>query len=175
MLPDSVVILFIWSSIKPSLFWCMNNGFKVFISSRAAAGSSSSNSSLTCGSTDLFLNCSYYLQKNTFHQASAEAVMIIGLPSVQEQTAASWILRLLSEMCIPVTTWEPTAFKHRVREWWGGAWSGVFWLTAKCTFCGPFNLCCTQNLPANLNPALSSFTLTVREGTRLDKFWSIHC
>lgn len=80
--------------------WIMGSRF--LLAPVLQTGNSSSDSYSTCGSTDLFLNCNCCLQKNTFHQARAEVVVITGLPSEQEEAAASWMLRLLPEMCTPV-------------------------------------------------------------------------
>ena len=61
VLSGSLFILFIWTSINLSLFSYVSNGFKVFVSLLAAAGSSSWISSSTCMSTDSFFNWGCYL------------------------------------------------------------------------------------------------------------------
>lgn len=153
--------------MKPSLLRCVSHGSEVFISSRAAAGSRGSYSSSACGSTDLFLNYSCYLQKKMFHQASA--VVKRGLLSVQGQAAGPCMLSFTpKKLCTPV--WQPgkpRAFKMRARM--GVPWSGALWLTTQCTFYNPFTLYCTHNFLAKLNvgwPLLLYFDHSRRNQSR---------
>ena len=65
VLSDKLFILFIWSSIKLSLFSYMSNGFKVFMSLLTAAGCSSWTSSTCMSTEDVISRRNIFLQHNS--------------------------------------------------------------------------------------------------------------